>query len=288
MSNDNRFNTPVGRLVQGSLYVAQTKNMAGTPYADKNGQPISKYFFAIAVAKGAEAHWNQTPWGAHIWNYVHTQMANKVPAVFKWKIEDGDSTVLNQNDKRNCDREGFPRNWVIKLSSFFAPSLYRIQNGAAIPLIEENAINPGDFIQVRVNLGIHQGPQNPTVFLNPEMVCFNSYGPRIITQNIEDANEVGFDAAPVGSTTPLASAGFAAPVTAQSAPPQAVAQQTVYVPPVTPTTPHPDILAPQTQAPAVRPKIMTPKANGIPYEQWINSGQGWTDELLIRDGYMMP
>jgi hypothetical protein len=44
-------------------------------------------------------------------------------------------------------------------------------------------------------------------------------------------------------------------------------------PPVPPAPPAP-------QAP-----IMTAKANGIPYETWI--AQGWNNEQLVANGYMM-
>ena len=48
----------------------------------------------------------------------------------------------------------------------------------------------------------------------------------------------------------------------------------------TPATPPPPTPTPQY--------VMTEKANGCTREQLINSGQGWTDELLIEQGMMLP
>lgn len=57
-------------------------------------------------------------------------------------------------------------------------------------------------------------------------------------------------------------------------------------------TPAPTATAPQPPAPPAPPahdlaagKIMTPAANGVPYEAWI--AKNWTDEMLIASGYMV-
>jgi hypothetical protein len=280
IDDSNKFTTPPGRIVQGSLYEAQTKNWAGVPLVDKSHQPTQKYYFALAIKKGAEAHWNQTPWGAKVWQYVHAQFANQVPEGFVWKIEDGDDITPKVNpktrkkEKRNCDREGFPGSWVIRMSSKFAMDLYRFENGKPVSLQQEGFIKCGDYVEVRVNMGINRD-QNPSVFLNPTMVCFNSYGIPIVNANFEDVENAGFGAAAIGSVSPVAALSDNQPIVTPT--------PGAPIIPVVPVTPHPGIL----QVPSIPQKRMTPKANGVTYEQFISSGSGWTDELLIAQGYMI-
>lgn len=63
-----------------------------------------------------------------------------------------------------------------------------------------------------------------------------------------------------------------------------------YTPPPTPAVdmstvqPAPDFLNPPPPAPA-QVKQMTAKAGGATYEQFV--AQGWTDEMLVREGYMV-
>ena len=45
------FLTPVGRLVQGDPFEAQTKNMQGQPLVTMSGQPTQRYFIAVAFRK---------------------------------------------------------------------------------------------------------------------------------------------------------------------------------------------------------------------------------------------
>jgi hypothetical protein len=57
--------------------------------------------------------------------------------------------------------------------------------------------------------------------------------------------------------------------------------------------PSPSPTAPSPQAPSPAPNAapvyqMTDKAAGNTRDQLINNGQGWTDELLISQGMMLP
>ena len=73
---------PVGRLVEGSLYRAQTTDMDGKPLTFKNGpnagQPRKNWFFAVAIPKGVEGDWRQTSWGKQIFAFATTAMAREI------------------------------------------------------------------------------------------------------------------------------------------------------------------------------------------------------------------
>lgn len=266
--------TPVGRLVLGSLYTGATTDAENRPLVYKTGQnagqPRVNFWFHLAVPKGAESHWNQTEWGAKIFNVGSLGFPNGAfnAPTFAWKITDGDSSTPNTQGNKPCDIEGYQGNWVLKFSGSFAPSLYN-ENGTAA-LTEPNAIQLGDYIQVYCYVEDNKSTQQPGVYLNPSMVARAGFGQRIIAG--ADPKAVGFGNSPLpagASATPLAA--FAPPVVA-AAP----------VMPVTPPPAYPQILTPPAPAAA---RTMTEKANGATYEQLIASG--WTDALLLQHGMML-
>lgn len=264
MSNREELLTPVGRLVQGSLYEGQTTDAENRPLVYKTGpnmgQPRMDYYFAVAIPKGNETHWNQTPWGKKIWDVGHVGFPNgqtRSPT-FAWKIADGDSTIVNKAGKRPCDREGYPGHWVLNFSSGFAPAIYNADGSQQ--MLEPNAVYLGCYIQVYGTVVDNESQQQPGVFLNHSMVALAGYGKRIITG--ADPKNVGFGQSPLppgASPTPLAQGFNPAPI-----------EQ--------PVVPHTAILTPPAPAPRVRK--MTPLAQGNTYEQMI--AVGWTDETLIQ------
>ena len=254
---------PIGRLVMGSLYKPQDKNAEGAPMIDSNGKPYVKYFIAYAIPKGAETHWSQTIWGKTIQEVGLKGFPNgqTQSPTFAWKIVDGDSSIPNKTGKKPCDREGYPGHWVLSFSNGFAPVL--CDDKGALLNKPADFIKCGDYIQVYGSVSDNGSMQQPGVFLNETHVAFIGYGERIVTGI--DPTTIGFGGSlpPGASPTPISS-GFNPGATTVAAPPVAAA------PP-----PHTAIL---------RPKIMLPPANGIPYEAYIQ--QGWTDALLIQHGYM--
>lgn len=279
--------TPVGRLVQGSLYSGATTDAENRPLVYKTGpnmgQPRVNFWFSVAVPKGTESHWNQTEWGKKIYDVGHAGFPNgqaNSPS-FAWKIIDGDSQIPNTQGNKPCDNEGFARHWVLKFSGSFAPSLFN-ENGT-LPLIEPNAIQLGDYVQVFAYVEDNKSTQQPGVYLNHSMVARAGYGQRIIAG--ADPKSVGFGGSPLpagASTTPIAS--FAPPVAPAVQPVMApaVAPATIAPAPVTVPPAYPQILTPPVPA-AV--KTLTAKANGATYEQLI--AVGWTDELLVQQGMMI-
>ena len=283
--------TPVGRLVQGSLYTGATTDIDNRPLVYKSGanigQPRTNFWFNVAIAKTGEQHWSQTPWGKKIWDVGQAGFPDgrwNLPT-FAWKVIDGDSTMPNSQGNRPCDSEGFPGHWVLKFSGAFAPSLFN-ENGT-LPLTEPNAIQLGDYVEVYGYVEDNKSTQQPGIYLNHSMVARAGFGKRIIAG--ADPKSVGFGNAPLpqgASTTPIAQAFVAPPLVNMPAPnlpmqhnfnPVEIAQPAPYTQILTP----PPLPTPQP----VKTKVMTPLANGHSYESLIAAG--WSDALLIQHGMML-
>lgn len=264
--------SPVGRLVVGSLYKPQTTDMLGKPLTVKSGpnagQPKVQFFFAVAFKKGAEQHWNQTDWGAKIYALAQSEFpaGNANSATFAWKVADGDSSELNQNNKRLSDREGYPGHWVINFTSGFAPKIYNA-NGTLV-LDTPDAVKLGYFVQVNFDVTGNGGPPNAGLFINPSMIAFSAPGPEIY---------IGPDAASAGfGASPLPAGALEQPVQAAFNPPATVAA-------VVAIQPNPAFL--MMPPPVVAAHVLTEKAQGNTYEGLI--AQGWTDALLVQHGVML-
>lgn len=286
--------TPVGRFISGNLYTPNDKDYQGNPLVIRSGpnqgQPRVEYTVGIAIEKKGEPHWAETDWGKIIWTVGHAAFPQGQAQRddFSWKITDGDSTKMNKNNRRPCDQEAYPGHWILWFSGAFAPKA--VNADGSQPLSEQNAIRPGYYIQVFGNVNGNSNNNNPGVYLNHQIVALAGYGKEIISG--PDASKVGFGQnvqAPVGmSTTPVG--GMQMPATGSASAPAVPAP---VAPPVAtpPIQPDPAFMrAPAPPSAPVAPQQpthqMTPKAGNYTYEQL--AGAGWTDEALIREGYMLP
>lgn len=259
---------PAGRMIGGNLDILKPRIKDGKPVLDKNGQPSMQCSVGLAIPKGAEPDWKQTAWGAIIHKtgaQGYPQLVN-VPA-FSWKVTDGDSTALDKNGKRQCDKAGYPGNWVLWFSQGWLPKKVNATGEVELP---EGAIVPGFYIQVfgSVEPNKIKPGDTPGVYLNPIAVALVGEGERMAVD--VDTTKVGFG----GAALPAG----AKPVTA-AAPQFAAPAPTPAAAPPTPVVPNPAIL----NVPA--PKQMTAKAAGAPYEAFV--AQGWTDDMLRQQGYMV-
>lgn len=289
--------TPVGRIVQGELWKPQPVIDAKTkqPKLGFDGKQLVDYFFALAIPKNpGETHWANAKavradgtvneWGRQIWEEGHRAHPNFAPhPTFSWKIEDGDSTIPNKKMKKNCDREGFPGHWILKLRSGFPIPTYNA-NGTA-PMAPE-AFKTGHYVQVNLSVKGNTG-DTPGIYLNPLMVALSGYGQEIA--NVPDASEAGFgaDALPAGaSAAPLANA---LPTPAAVAGPAPVPMPTPTPAPSLPVMPNPGFVAgPGVVAtppvPTAPVRQMTAKAQGT-YEAYVAAG--WNDQQLRDGGYIV-
>lgn len=282
------FTSPVGRLVQGSLYKGNDKDAEGNTLLHKSGPNAGKpgrlqYFFALAIPKGAEKHWAETSWGAMIWQVGHTAFPQAAKSEdFSWKVVDGDSAKVNKEGNAPRDKEGFAGNWVLKFTGGYAPKVYRPEGNGVVQVLEADFVKPGHFIEVLGSVDGNGSQKQPGVYINHNAVCHRGYGPEISFG--PDVSQAGFgkSALPAGaSAVPLASTQ-SLPGLPSTPPP----------PPSVPVVPNPAFLnvpvipaAPSAvPAPPASGPAMTAKANGASREQMVDAG--WTDAQLVANGYM--
>lgn len=214
------FTTPVGRLVYGNPATAYpVKDDRGQPKLDQTGQPITSISFGIAIPKQGEQHWNQTQWGALIYQTGFdgwSQMCERPD--FAWKVVDGDSQVPNKKGNRPCDKEGYPGHWVLNFSTRINVKLYDYIHSQGAEIMQEGVIKPGHYIQVYGNVEPNNknnpNVQSAGVYLNPVYVAHSAYGQEIISINAPDVSAVGFGGGqlpPGATTTPQGNFNPAAP-----------------------------------------------------------------------------
>jgi len=302
--------SPVARMVGGSLYEPQTKNAEGQPLTvrsgPKVGQPRVDYYIAIAIPKTPGQHWATEPWGRPIWETGNREFPQAAQSpTFAWKVKDGDSTVFNKRGKRPCDQPGHPGHWILSFSGGYQPTIYRMEGKTPIQVIDKDFIKPGDYVQVNFSVSGNKSQTNPGLFLNHNMVAFRGKHPDgeiVFGPNVEDA---GFGEAPLPPGTiegyapapvvfpqpPAAPAAVPTPPAAPSVPvvPNHAFVNGPAIPPVPAATPVVGVAASSIPQPpsaiATSPsRQMTALANGVSYETFI--AKGWTDDLLVSNGYM--
>jgi hypothetical protein len=278
----SEFLTPVGRLVQGDPFEAQTKNMQGQPLMTLTGQPTQRYFIAVAFRK-------DDPGFAALWATIEAAGRGSFPTMnipapwdpacrFSWKVMDGDG--IDDNGKQNANKEGFVGHWIVKFQSSFAPKCFHAGHYAPHEQIQDpKAIRRGYFVRVAGTVEGNGNQQKPGVYVNLNMVELAGVGPEITSG--PDASSVFGGSAPVlpAGASPLPMHA-AAPVAALPLPMPASALP--VVPGAVPVMPYPGILAGPAPAPAFQ---MTPKAGGFTRDQYL--AQGWTDAQLREQGMML-
>jgi hypothetical protein len=305
MANEKvNFVTPVGRLLQGDPAVGNTVDRkTGKPLTDKAGNPKTSYYLALGIPKTTNGQTIRSEQGlliignpVDLINMLRAEGKAGFPGLFDvngncvrqdfaFKYIDGDSTAMNQDNKRWCDIEGFPGHWVFKFNTTLPIDLYDMNNGRINP--QASPIKRGHYIRVLGNMAAGTDATKPSVFLNPSAVMHVAYGPEI----------TGFDTSsafaglppsqlPAGaSTVPVASASLPAgvtPVIPQYAPPA-----TQYAPPVQSAAPGPVVqpvasfLTPP--APVAPPPVAETRysVNGAAYTRsQLLAMPGWTEAHL--------
>lgn len=309
MTTKTNFLTPVGRLVQGDVFEAQTKDQQGNLLVVKTGpnagQPTQRYFIAVAFAKTDPAF---PAFYAQIEQVARASFPQHFNAQgqcthpnFSWKVMDGDG--VDQNGKPNASKEGFAGHWVVKFGSSFAPkAYYRGKYDPSQVITDPNAIKRGYFVRVAGTIEGNGNATKPGVYVNLNMVELAGYGDEIVSG--PQAGDV-FGGAPVQQAmppgfrpTPAAAGPSGVPAAPQVAQPGPVAQPAapaVSMPVQPAITPNPAFLGTAMPTPGAMPtpaasapgisRQMTAKAAGYTFEQMV--GAGWTEQALREQGYMV-
>lgn len=305
------FLTPVGRLVQGDPFEAQTKNMQGQPLMTKSGQPTQKYFIAVAYQK-------TDPLFPEFYAKLQQVARADFPALFdaagncthprfSWKVVDGDGR--DDNGKSNALKEGFAGCWVVKFSSSFAPRCFHAGHYAPHEQIQDpKAIQRGYYVRVSGTVEGNGDTLKPGLYVNLGMLELSLARPDLIITSGPDASAVfggapaalpaGVPAAPAGLPQAPQMPGFTPPgLPAAAAPglPQMPASPAGIAPapmsPSNPVAPNPAFLAgppvaapaPTAPPPPAAPQ-MTAAAGGFTYEQY--RALGWTEEQMRALGWL--
>jgi len=251
-----------GRLVQGSVFEPQTKNMNGGPLTDLRGNPKVQYFIAVACPK-------TDPGTMATYQRIQELAAAGFPGGetqrpdFAWKVLDGDQPPHNT-------KTGFPGCYVFRLTTGFQPKAYT--QGGASQIVDPEQIKRGYYVRAVFTCVPNGNQQKPGVYLNTELVELIGYGEEI--NNGPDAAALlgaagaavlpaGASAAPVAGAAPIQPPATTAPGAPEPPAPPA------------PIQPAPDFLT---------PPVLTEKAGGTSYQQMIDAG--WTDETLKQHGYL--
>lgn len=320
------FVSPVGRFVQGSLFELQTKNQDGTPITVKTGpnagQPGSRSFFAVAYAK-------TDPLFAPFYAQMVAEAKASFPANFDaagncthpnfaWKLMDGDG--IDQNGKKNSEKEGFAGHWIIKFGGSFLPRVF--YHGRTQPqdqVKDPNLCPRGYYVRVVGSMKGNQPSNKPGLYLNPDIVEVCGAG-EIITSG-PDATELlggvamalpaGAQALPglpvagapslpgmpavAVAPAPMALPGSAGvlpgmPAVAVAPAPLPAALPAVAVAPAAlpglPMLPNHGLVAAVLATPAAPVYQMSAQATAAGYTRESLNAQGHTDDVLLANGYM--
>lgn len=226
---------PTCRIVAGHpMLFTQDKDWATKdPKVDKNGQPKMSTFFAVAIPKGGEQHWNQTAWGSLIWQEGATGFPrgefNRPD--FAWKVVDGDSTIPNKNGTIPNTQEGYAHHWVLSVStSLSAPKCFKVNaQFGIIECVSDKEIKRGDYgrvtLTVKANCDANGFAQSPGVYLNPLGFCMDREGQEIVGEGVPTVNAAMAYGAPVAQAQPTTTPAYQPPVqqntTWQNPPPPA-------------------------------------------------------------------
>lgn len=209
------FLTPVGRLVQGDPFEAQTKNMQGQPLVTKTGQPTQRYFIAVAFPKTDQAfaalYAKLVEVARASFPHLFNAQGQCTNPKFSWKLIDGDG--FDDNGKPNVNKPGFAGCWVLKFQSSFPPKCFHAGRYQPHEQIQDpKAIPRGYYVRVAGTIEGNGDANKPGLYVNLNMVELAGGQPSDIIVSGPDASTV------FGGSAPVLPPGVAAPVLPASTP----------------------------------------------------------------------
>lgn len=291
------FNTPVGRIVQGSVAMQQQKDVdTNQPMTDAQGNPVMGTFIALAFPKvlpngqpNAEfdAFFGQLRQvAAASWPALFPQGAagQCVNPRFSWKYQDGDGT--DQSGKSVADKPGFKGNHILRFFTSFPIRCFHEGKFAAHEEIQkpEDIIKRGYWVRLfgEAKSNNATGTQVPGISLYPKLLSFVERGEEIVSG--PDAQAAFGNAAvgwrPPASASPIPTGG-ALSVPSVAVP--AVSVPSVAAPAISVPVPGAAAAVPTPPAgPVVAPALA---AQGITWP--MLQQQGWTEESARAAGHIV-
>lgn len=290
------FNTPVGRIVQGSVAMQQQKDMeTGQPEVNSDGTPRMGTFIALAFPKvlpNGQANTEFDTFHAMLkqvaaasWPALFPQGANG-PCTnprFSWKLQDGDGT--DQSGRSVADKPGFAGNWIVKFYTAFPLRCFHEGKFAAHEEIQkpEEVIKRGYWVRLfgEAKSNNASGTQVPGISLYPKLLSFVERGEEISSG--PDA-EQAFGTAQVGWRPPASASPVPSPGAMPAPPAVSVPQVQVAAPtpPAAPAAPAAPVAPAAPTGPQVSPALA---AQGITWAAL--QSQGWTEETARAHGHIV-
>lgn len=224
------FTTPVGRLVQGDPFEAQTKDAEGNLRVVKSGpnagQPSPQFFIAVAFPKmlpnpqtgQLEQNHEFNAFYALIDRVARAEFPALFPnggacvnPLFAFKVKDGDG--VDRQGKSNANKEGWAGNWIVSFSSAYAPKVVQPVGGAWQAITDKSALKRGYFVRVAGSVTGNDSTQQPGVYVNLDMIELAGYGPEIISGPDAASAFGAAPAAPIPGMMAAPPAGPALPAT---------------------------------------------------------------------------
>ena len=202
--------TPVGRLVMGSLTDKSTTDHQNRPIAEDK----QNFFIGVAVSKA-------DPKTGELLGQMYQQAMNDFATIpnilpviqqgiggaFNWKIDDGDS----EKYASKVDADGVPTCagcYILKMSTKLPISIAQ-WNGQSNVQIDPSGIKRGDFVDVSISSqGNGQADHTAGMYVNPQAVRLVGYGAAITSgPSLDEQFGGAAPVVPVGaSQTPSAPA----------------------------------------------------------------------------------
>lgn len=173
--------SPVGRLVSGNIFKPNYDENIKWEKGPNKGEQKPSYYIGVAFEK-------QSGVLDDIIKKIRQVAAASFPDKFdttgkciaprfSFKIDDGDSDVPNTVGNKNCDRQGYPGNWILNFSTSY-PFPVTTQDGKGY-ITDDQLIKKGDYIRVAFNIQSNFFPSNPGVKLYQQAVIFFDKGEEI-------------------------------------------------------------------------------------------------------------
>lgn len=274
--------TPVGRLVQGSVFQGNTTNKAGEKLVYKSGssqgQERLEYYVGIAIKKDNQewANFFQKMVAIAKQDFPNYFVNGSIPNIgansnFSWKITDGDG--LDSTGQPYSNREGFAGCFILNAKTSFKPVVY--DNNKPVNQITDG-IKRGDYVRLICTIESNKGSasQKAGLYVNLHVAQLVGYGNEIFTT--PDFTNL-LESSPVAN---IPSEASSTPVLSSQNEVNLPNQNTVIVPDSTPVQNMK--LPPEPTKPELKDHLIQ---QGYTYEK-IMSNPGMTEEIMRKNGWL--